>query len=70
MNIKKIRDYICLLRGKKVTIVYRGSRNKKERYDGIVYKTYMNVFSIILENGDIRCFSYIDLLINTIKVFK
>lgn len=70
MSIKKIREEISYLLGMKITIIYQGSRNRKERYDGIIFKTYMNVFSLKLFTGEMKCFSYIDVLTKTIQIYR
>lgn len=68
MNIKYIKNYLKTKIGSNVVIVYYGSRNKKERYKGILFKLYENVFTIKLFNGEIRCFSYTDILTKTIQI--
>ena len=69
MNIKKIRNYLTFKKGCNITIIYYGLRNKKEIYKGLLYKTYLNVFTIILPTGEIKSFSYIDILTKTIKIY-
>ena len=44
--------------GSKVVIIYYGSRSKKERYDGVIYKVYYNIFTIKLLSGEIKSFNY------------
>ena len=68
MNIKIIRRYLSSKIGSKIVVVYYGSRNRKERYDGIVYKIYQNIFTIRLSNGEVRSFAYIDIITKTIKI--
>ena len=68
MNIKYIRNYLKTKIGSNVVIVYYGSRNRKERYKGILYKLYGNIFTIRLFNGEIRSFSYTDILTKTIQI--
>ncbi len=69
MNIKCIREYLVSKIGSKIIVIYYGSRNKKERYDGVVWKIYKNIFIIRTFNGDIKSFSYIDILTRTIKIY-
>lgn len=69
MNIKLIRRYLASRIGSQVIIIYYGSRNRKERYEGIVWKTYGNIFTIRQCNGDLKSFSYIDILTRTIKIY-
>ena len=53
MNIRQIKYYLSSKIGAKIVVIYYGSRNRKERYEGIVYKLYYNIFTIKLNNGDI-----------------
>ena len=69
MNIKYIRRYLISRIGSKVIIIYYGSRNKRERYEGILHKMYQNVFTIRLSNGEIKSFTYIDIITKTIKIY-
>ena len=46
MNLKLIKRYLASRIGSKIVIIYYGSRNKKERYDGILLKIYYNIFII------------------------
>ena len=68
MNIKIIRNYLKTKIGCNIVIVYYGSRNRKEKYYGILYKLYRNIFTIKLSNGEIRSFSYTDILTKTIQI--
>lgn len=70
MTINKIRFLIGSLLGKNVTVVLYGSRNKKEKYFGVVYKLYQNIFIIKLANGSVKSFSYIDVLTKTVKIYN
>ena len=68
MNIKQIRKYLCSKVGFNIVIIYYGSRNKKEIYKGVLYKLYSNIFTIRLCNGEIKSFSYTDILTRTIQI--
>ena len=68
MNIKRIRDYLRSKVGSNIVIIYRGSRNRKEKYYGILAKVYDNIFTIRCVNGEVRCFSYIDILTKTVQI--
>ena len=67
--IKKIKNEIANNLGNKVKIIYNGSRNKKEEYYGIIKEFYNNIFIIKLDTDEIKCFSYSDVLTNTIEIF-
>ena len=69
MNINYIKRYLLSKIGLKIIIIYFGSRNRKERYEGILYKLYNNVFIIKLTNGEVKSFAYIDILTKTIQIY-
>ena len=69
MNIKGIKRYLCTKINARIIIIYYGSRNRKERYEGILYQLYNNVFTIKLPTGEIKSFSYIDILTKTIQIY-
>ena len=68
MNIKTIRNYLKTRVGYNIIIIYYGSRNRKEIYKGVLYKLYGNIFTVRLYNGEIKSFSYIDVLTKTIQI--
>ena len=68
MNIKQIKRYLTTKIGFKIILIYYGSRNRKERYEGILWKLYNNIFSIKMPNGEIKTFTYIDILTKTIQI--
>ena len=68
MSVNIIKNYLKTKVGSNVIVIYYGSRNKKEKYKGIIYGIYNNIFTIKLSNGDIKCFSYIDILTKTIQM--
>ena len=68
MNVKIIKNYLKTKVGCNIIVVYYGSRNKKEKYYGIVDKIYNNIFTIKLESGEVKSFSYIDVLTKTIQI--
>lgn len=68
MNIKNIKNYLRTKVGCNIVIIYYGSRNRKEIYKGVLYKLYNNIFIVMLYNGDVKSFSYIDILTKTIQI--
>ena len=68
MNIRIFKNYLKSKIGCNVVIIYYGSRNRKEIYKGVLYRLYSNIFTIRLYNGDIKSFSYIDILTKTIQM--
>lgn len=69
MNLKNIKRYLSMKKGCKITVIYYGSRNKREKFQGLIDKTYYNVFTILLPNGEIKSFNYIDILTKTIQIY-
>ena len=69
MNIKNIRNFLASKIGANITIIYYGSRNRKERYEGIVFQVYYNIFTMKICTGEIKSFSYKDILTETIQIY-
>ena len=67
MNIDLVRQKIMNNLNKKVKVTVHGLRNKVSRYEGVLYKTYPNIFSII-EDGVEKSFSYNDYITGDIKI--
>ncbi len=69
MTIQKIKKKIDDGIGKKVNIVFNGSRNKKEYYKGEIIETYNYIFIVKLDTLEKKSFSYSDVLTSTIKLY-
>ncbi len=67
MNIDLVRNKIESQLNKKVVITVYGMRNKISRYEGILYKTYPNIFTI-MNDGVEKSFSYNDYITGNIKL--
>lgn len=67
MNIDIVKQKIEKNLNQKVVVTVYGMRNKINRYEGILYKTYPNIFSII-NNGVEKSFSYNDYITGDIKI--
>jgi uncharacterized protein Veg len=59
MNLNIIRDKISKQIGRSVIITVKGNRNRKQIYEGKLYKMYPNIFSIMTNSGE-KTFSYSD----------
>ena len=68
MNVNQIREYLKTKIGTNVLVVYYGSRNRKEKYKGVICQLYRNIFTIKLKSGEIKSFSYIDILTKNIVI--
>lgn len=68
MNIVSIKNYLRTKIGSNIIVIYYGSRNRKEIYNGVLLKLYKNIFTVRLYNGDVKSFSYSDILTRTIHI--
>ena len=68
MNINSIRNYLFTKVGSNILVIYYGSRNKKEKFFGILYNVYKNIFIIKLPCGEVKSFSYNDILTKTVQI--
>ena len=50
MTIEKIKNNIDSKKGNNVKVIYNGSRNKKEEYEGIIKEVYNYIFIIKTDN--------------------
>ncbi len=67
MNLDIVREKVQKNLNKRVIITVYGLRNKISRYEGILYKTYPNIFTII-SDGIEKSFSYNDYITGDIKI--
>jgi len=56
-------------KGNNVKVIYNGSRNKKEEYEGIIKEVYNYIFIIKTDGNEVKSFSYRDVLTNTIDLY-
>ncbi len=68
MYIRQIRNYLRYNVGNRIIVITHGSRNKKEKYVGILNCVYNNIFTIKLCNGSIISFKYNDILTKSIQI--
>lgn len=69
MNSKYIKNYLLNKIGKKVVVIYNGSRNRREKYSGILYKVYNNVFILKLSDNSIKCFNFCDIFTKSVQLY-
>ena len=67
MNIDIAKNKIANNLNKKVVVTVYGMRNKIQRYEGILYKTYPNIFTLMVD-GTEKSFSYNDYITGNIKI--
>ena len=68
MTIEKIKNNIDSKLGDNVKIIYNGSRNKTEVYNGVILESYNYVFIVKLDGEKTMSFSYVDVLTKSIEV--
>ncbi|MBE6155563.1 MAG: hypothetical protein E7164_02255 [Firmicutes bacterium] len=67
MNIEIVKKELCQKIGSKVRVTVYGLRNKIERYEGLLYKIYPNIFTILYDNEE-KSFAYRDVITKDINV--
>ena len=67
MNINLVKDSISKNLNKKVIISVYGLRNRVNRYEGIIYKIYPNLFTMLI-NGEEKSFNYRDVITGEVKI--
>ena len=67
MNINITKEEIRKSINKKVIISVHGMRNRINRYEGIIYKVYPNIFTILID-GEEKSFTYRDIITGDIKI--
>ena len=67
MNIETVKDNITKNIGKKVIVTVYGMRNKVNKYEGVLYKVYPNIFSIMTDYGE-KSFSYNEYITGEVKI--
>lgn len=66
--IKKIKRELCDMVGLRVCVVMKGSRNRRDEYFGNVEGILPNLFTIKLDDGMIKSFSYADVLTGNVEI--
>ena len=67
MNINIVKEEISKKKKKKVSIAVYGLRNRVNRYEGIIYKMYPNLFTVLV-NGEEKSFNYRDVITGEVKI--
>ena len=68
MNIEHAKSIINSNYMKHHIFQYKGSRNQIEKFSGYIYKVFPVVFLIKLDTGEIKCFSYTDIITNSLII--
>ncbi len=67
MNIDIVKNKIESNLNRKVVVTVYGLRNKISKYEGILYKTYPNIFTILYEGSE-KSFTYNEYITGDIKI--
>ena len=67
MNINFTKEEIAKSINKKVIVSVYGIRNRVNKYEGIIYKIYPNIFTILID-GEEKSFPYRDIITGDIKI--
>ena len=67
MNINIIKEEIKSKINRKVSISVFGLRNRVNRYDGVIYKVYPNIFTVLID-GEEKSFTYRDVITGEVKI--
>ena len=68
MNIKYIIKQVETKQFKRNKFIYKGIRNQKEKLTGIIKKCYPNIFIVELVSGQIKSFSYNDIIMGNLVI--
>lgn len=67
MNINFVKEEVRKNLNKKVLVNVYGMRNRVNQYEGVLYKVYPNLFTVLV-NGEEKSFCYRDLVTGEVKI--
>lgn len=67
MNINIVKDEISKKLGNKVSILVYGMRSRVNRFEGILYKVYPNLFTVLTQGVE-KSFCYRDVITGDVKI--
>ena len=70
--INKIKEDIINKKGERLKFRFNGARNQIEEFEGIIMETYNYIFTIKTFNDkeEIKSFTYSDVLIDNLEIYK
>lgn len=68
MTIDKVKTIVLNNKGITNDFIFHGSRNQDEKFRGVITAMYPAVFTIVLDSGQVRSYSYSDLLISNLEI--
>lgn len=69
-SLDNIKNQIVLLKGKEVSLKVNEGRKKIKCFSARVDKTYPSVFSVTLDEGGLKTFSYSDVLCGDVEILQ
>lgn len=70
MILDNVKEVIKRNEGVLKKFVFHGTRNQNEEFEGIITKTYNSLFLIRTTDGQIRSYSYSDVLISNLEILE
>lgn len=71
MNIDRVREEVKSKEGKILHFKFNGSRNQIVEFDGEIIETYSAIFVVkLLDDNNIKSFSYNDLITSSLEILK
>ncbi len=67
MNINLVKEEISKRLNSKVMVSVYGMRNRVSRLEGILYKIYPNLFTVMVD-GEEKSFCYRDVITGDVKI--
>ena len=68
MTPDRIKEKVRSCLNMKKNFVFYGTRNQNEVFEGVITEMYPAVFIIKVSGGQIRSFSYSDLLVGNLEI--
>ena len=70
MNLNYVKEKVYSELLIKKTFVYKGIRNQNDKFIGRIKKCYSNIFIIELYDGNIKSFSYNDVIMGNLLILS
>ncbi len=68
MILDNVKKKIEMNKGLLKRFVFHGTRNQNEEFEGIIIKMYNSLFLVKTIDGQIRSYSYADVLISNLEI--
>ena len=68
MILDNIKKKIEMNKGLLKRFIFHGTRNQNEEFEGTIIKMYNSLFLVKMIDGQIRSYSYADVLISNLEI--